>query len=285
MVKRWWECQGESLKMNKRRFLAIRTSKPYLFLKDRYLYWRAYIIYQLNPYPKKIGENPVYIFNHIPKCGGTSLNIVLRKWFHMVRDYPPHDLQYPDPKDWEIAQSKFENNLPIIDQLKPFQIMAGHYLHPRNQFSKRIIPRCNACNMKKITFVRDPIALRLSLYKFGRKKGHQWVEGISLKEFIISETNFLARTLECDDSNFKEVLDSYFFIGLTEDFERSMRRLAKKINRPIPRKTPFVNCTNSSSELEKLDKHIINLFKKKNELDYKVYEYSKKLFEQQKVLE
>ena len=34
-------------------------------------------------YPK----NPVYIFHHIPKCGGTSLSYILNKWFVVVRDY------------------------------------------------------------------------------------------------------------------------------------------------------------------------------------------------------
>lgn len=146
------------------------------------MYLKAYINYILNPYPDQVGKRPIFIFNHIPKCGGTSLNIVLRKWFHLVRDYPPHDLQYPDPKDWDKAQVECEKDLPKLNQLKPYQILAGHYYHPRNRFSIRL--KINPVNekLKKITFLREPLAHRLSLYKFGVKRGHNWVNGFTLNE-------------------------------------------------------------------------------------------------------
>lgn len=243
------------------------------------MYSRAYLKYKLNPYPKEVGENPIFVFNHIPKCGGTSLNIVLRNWFHIVRDYPPHDLQYPNPEEWDRVQTLFENKPPIIGNLKPFQILVGHYHNHRNRFSKRISQKTDIDNLKKITFVREPLAHRLSLYKYAKKKGHKWIDGISLDDYVLSETNFLAKTLECNEKNYMDVLDSYFFIGLTEDFQSSISRLAKNINRPTPRQTPFVNRTDSFSELEKLDKQTIKLFKEKNDLDYKVYEYAKSLFE------
>ncbi|KPQ19468.1 MAG: Sulfotransferase family [Algoriphagus marincola HL-49] len=264
-----------------KKFLKIRRSKPYQYLKDKFLYSRAYLQYKLRPYPKEVGENPIFIFNHIPKCGGTSLNIVLRKWFHMVRDYPPHDLQFPDPKDWEIAQSKFENSPPKIRNLKPFQIVAGHYHHPRNRFSKRIMPYAKYCNLKKITFVRNPLAQRLSLYKYGKRKGHQWVEGFSLEDYVLSEANFLARTLECDDSNFKKVLDSYFFVGITEEYDESIKKLGCALGKSSLGEIPHVNKTDSSSELTKLSQDIIEAFKEENKLDYMIYNYSCKIFDDQ----
>lgn len=227
----------------------------------------------MNPYPKEVGENPIFVFNHIPKCGGTSLNIVLRKWFHLVRDYPPHDLQFPDPEELEKAQVEFETNPPTIEKLKPFQILAGHYHNPRNRLAIRLKEKSLNEKLKKITFLREPLSHRLSLYKFGVKRGHKWVNGFSLNDYLKSESNFFAKVLECDEENYQEVLNSYFFVGILEENEQSINRLGKLIGRKVLFKIPHVNQTNSNTEMEKLDQEEIEQFKKMNELDYKIYNY------------
>lgn len=257
-----------------KKFLKIRRSKPYQYLKDKYLYSRAYFHYKLNPYPAEVGENPIFIFNHIPKCGGTSLNIVLRKWFYLVRDYPPHDLQYPDPEDWEKAQTHYENNPPNLANLKPFQILAGHYHHSRNRFTKRIGNSISSQSFKCVTFLRDPLSHRLSLYKFGVRKGHNWVNGYTLNEYIKSETNFFARVLECDETNYKEILRSYFFVGILEKNKSSIDKLGKLIGRSVNFEIPHVNQTNSITELDKLSQKEIDDFKIANDLDYKIYQFA-----------
>lgn len=239
---------------------------------------RAFIEWKLKPYPVELGKYPIFIFNHIPKCGGTSLNIVLRNWFHLVRDYPPHDLQYPDPKDWDIAQSNFEKDPPKLNQLKPYQILAGHYHHPRNRFSIRLNINPTNKNFKKITFLREPLAHRLSLYKFGVKRGHNWVNGFTLNEYIKSESNFFAKVLECDDDNYQQVLDSYFFVGILEENEKSIQKLSKAIGRKVSFKIPHVNQTDSKTEFGKLNQLEIDQFKKVNELDYKIYQYALEAF-------
>lgn len=208
------------------------------------------------------------------KSGGTSLNIVLRKWFHLVRDYPPHELEYPNPVDLEKAQKLFERVTPNLEKLKPFQVLAGHYHQPRNQFSSRIHISSPHKELKKITFLRDPLAHRLSLYKFGVKRGHNWVNGYSLNDYIKSETNFFAKVLECNESNYQEVLSSFFFVGVLEHNKESIQQLAQMIGRTVAFEIPHVNRTNSITELDKLDQKEIDDFQIANHLDYKIYQFA-----------
>ncbi|MDN3204706.1 sulfotransferase family 2 domain-containing protein [Algoriphagus sediminis] len=261
--------------MEKKLFGKIRRTDEFQAIKDKILYRKAQVNLLIRPYPKEIGENPIFIFNHIPKCGGSSLNVVLRKWFHFLRDYPPHDLQYPDPLRLIEAQEIYDASALRLDEVKPFQVVAGHYHN--HSLSNRYLNKYGYKNLRLITFLRDPLARRVSLYKYAKKKGHKWVNDLSIDHFVLLESNFMARTMECDEKNYKQVLDSYFFIGLTEDFQTSINKLGEKLNRPIPDEIPFVNRTDSFSQKEKLDEQTINTFKEKNKLDYLVYDYANKL--------
>ena len=37
--------------------------------------------------PAFFRSGPVLVFNHIPKCGGSSLRLVLRHWYWVVKEY------------------------------------------------------------------------------------------------------------------------------------------------------------------------------------------------------
>lgn len=229
----------------------------------------------MNPYPKEVGENPIFIFNHIPKCGGTSLNIVLRKWFHVIKDYYPHEMKYKNEEDLIDIYRVFCQNSPRLGEVKPWQIIAGHYHKDEILLNIRFSLNHNNSKIHMVTFVRDPFEHRVSRYSYGRGF-KEYVKGLTFKEFLKKEKNFFAKNLNCTQDNYKEVMDKYFFIGVTENFNDSISMLCKKIGKQPLRQVPFVNKGDkklkySLSELEFAEFYSDNL------LDYQIYEYAKEL--------
>lgn len=59
-------------------------------------------------------RNPVYVFHHIPKCGGSSINEVLNSWFVTFKDYRDgYTLNYPE----KIA----------LNSLRSSHCLSGHF--------------------------------------------------------------------------------------------------------------------------------------------------------------
>ncbi|EAZ82440.1 sulfotransferase family 2 domain-containing protein [Algoriphagus machipongonensis] len=260
------------------RFLFIRKSKPYQYLKDKFLYGRAYIQYKLNPYPEEVGENPIFIFNHIPKCGGTSLVLILGKWFYLRKDYSPLDIKYPNRNDFLDAYENFKNSQPEIFYLKPWEIIVGHYYISEIRLSERFPGIYNNLNVNKITFVRDPLSHHLSLFKFGKERGHNFVKGMELTDYLHEDSNYMAKSLECTQENYKSIIDSYFFVGIVERYDDSIKVLSKLLGKDQRIDIPNKNTTNSKSLYQNLSKEDIDLFKINNSLDYNIYNYCNSIF-------
>lgn len=254
-------------------FLKLRRTNTFQALKGLVLYQRKKIEHFLNPYPKEVGENPIFIFNHIPKCGGTSFNLILRNWFYLKKDYSPHEIKFRDEKRLEEEFEKFESFSHDLKTLKPWVILAGHYHNSRFRLSKRFPDIYENQKVKLITFVRDPLAHHLSMYKFGKKKGHDFVKGLSLSDYLKKDSNFLAATIECTLENYKSRIDGYFFAGIVEEYEESLKQLSSKLGKAMVEKIPIENQTNSNTLYVSLSEEEINLFKESNKLDYLIYDY------------
>ncbi|MEM7318134.1 MAG: sulfotransferase family 2 domain-containing protein, partial [Pseudomonadota bacterium] len=85
------------------------------------------------------------VFLHIPKCGGTTLHHMLGEWYGTDKVHPErHNRLY----QWSAAN------------LTSSRVFSGHY----DFYSTRLIPG----NVRRISFLRDPIARLLSLYHFHR---------------------------------------------------------------------------------------------------------------------
>lgn len=257
-----------------RRFLFIRGSQPYQYLKDKFLYVRSFIQYKLNSYPKEVGDNPIFIFNHIPKCGGTSLNIVLRKWFLIKRDYAPSELKNNDSKVLESLFLKFDQKTPELNKMKPWELIAGHYHLPRFSLERRISDIYSNPNVKSITFLREPLEQRISMYNYATEKGHPFVKGLSLEDYIFIDKNFIATTLNCNEENYKDILGKYFFVGILEKYDFSVKKLANKLGKNKPEIIPKVNVSNQPIENNLLPKEKVLEFNKLNNLDYLIYNYT-----------
>jgi hypothetical protein len=221
-------------------------------------------------------NEPVYLFNHIPKCGGTSLTRILENWFVVVRDYPPHDLNYPDLILLNSKFNHFRDNPLNLIQIRPWQLVAGHYHEEGVRLGKRYPNALNNKRYRLITFLRDPLEQKISLFYYGNKRGHNFVKGYTLKEYIFNDINinFYANALGCSIDNYKEIIDSYFFVGVLEYFETSIEILSNRINRSFNLNIPQSNISKRDEQELNINKADNMRFQELNHLDYLIYKYA-----------
>lgn len=205
---------------------------------------------------------PVYIFHHIPKCAGTSMIAVLRRWFFVITDY------------WRYHHHEelpyFLRHRVNLQILRSCHCLCGHFALPETHIDKRYPGVFHNKNYKIFTFIRDPLEVKISLYYFEKKRGQR--EGVSLEQHLLERENYIASILGCSLANYKEVLDRYFFIGITEQLELSMGKLAILLNKRKLR-LPALNQSQRDSQVSKLQPEMIGRFKVLNELDYRIYDY------------
>ena len=212
---------------------------------------------------------PVYIFHHIPKCAGTSLISALRRWFFVVKDYTRY--YHPEELPYFIKH-------PVdIKALRSYHCLCGHFALPETHIHKRYPGVLHNRNFKIFTFIRDPLEVKISLYYYEKKRGQR--EGVSLEQHLLERENYIAGVLDCTLDNYKEVLDRYFFIGITEHVQLSMDKLAKLLNKRKV-KLPVLNPSRRDPQVSSLPPEIINRFKAANELDYRIYDYCLTRFHQ-----
>jgi len=210
-------------------------------------------------------KTPAYVYHHLMKCGGTSVTMALQKWFNLQLDHIS-----VESKKIELNQYlKYKLNLENINSnsciISHFHF-DGTFLHQR--YPEVLEPKSE---FKIFTFIRDPLAIRASLYYYERKRGG--FQNLTLKTYINnSGSNFLAKLFPCDETNYKEVLDRYFFIGITEKMQESIYKLSTLVNgKKIT--VPVVNTSQKDNQLDELGAKFIEEFMEKNRLGYLIYDY------------
>lgn len=201
-------------------------------------------------------KTPIYIFHHIPKCGGTSLLTVLENWFLTIKDYRIGEtLNYPRKVN--------------INKLRSGHCLCGHFELDGNYLYQRYPEALNSDKYKMFTFVRDPLDIQMSLWRYEKKKNTNRAK--SIEEHLLLRPNYLANRFPATKDNYKSVIDRYFFVGILEDYQSGIDLLAHLLGKKV-QKVPWVNQT-KNTEVVELPKSVVARFKQENALDYLIYNY------------
>lgn len=203
-------------------------------------------------------RSPVTIFHHLPKCGGTSINAMLNKWFVVQRDYRNGwEPDYPQKVD--------------VTQLRSCQCLSGHFELDGNHLHQRYPAVLRSDRFRIFTFVRDPLQVRLSLYRYEKKSKEGEVP--ELEQHVLSHSNYISRRLPATMENYKEVLSRYFFIGIVEEMPTSLEKLAALLGKRTS-EVPWENRTSDDpSFATEVPSALIEKFKAENGLDYAIYQH------------
>ncbi|MEP2770523.1 MAG: hypothetical protein ABJH05_00135 [Fulvivirga sp.] len=211
---------------------------------------------------------------HVYKCGGTSFNRLLKLWFHFgffKHYYDNVNVKAPNRvSDWILNQKL----LPICihGHFNPLKNIGVHDFYPNAQ--------------QYITFLRNPLEAHISAYNYLREtsdKGTFYWEGqkrtfnMEIDEFIETKNlNYLIwLPFNFTELNFKEIIDSNFIhIGITEEYEKSVKIIAKKLNRPYIK---FKRLNVSNKVNQKPSESSIRIFNEKYSLENKIFNYARLL--------
>lgn len=209
-----------------------------------------------------ISKSPAYVYHHLMKCGGSSLEIALKTWFCLEID----KLENSQGDINQFIKYKLDLNNFYTDQC-----LIGHFQY-NGIYLKDRYPEVfeKPDEFRLFTFVRDPMKMRISLYYYVRNRGG--FQNFRLKQVLLNTPNFLSRLFPCDETNYKEILDKYFFIGIVEKMQDSINLLADKLNKKsiiVPR----VNVSEKDSQLDEITQDVKDEFRNLNGLDYLIYDY------------
>ena len=165
----------------------------------------------------------IYVFHHIPKCGGTTSRHAFKKWFRVVGDYRTD----VSPEATEF----FLKNTLDLSSLDEDCLLTGHFELEGAHLHQRYPEILSNDRFRLITFVRDPLEVAQSLYFYERATRHPYPYH-SLSERLDSLENYMASIFPCTEDNYKSVIDRYFFVGLTECLQESFDILARMIDKP-----------------------------------------------------
>ena len=77
--------------------------------------------------------------------------------------------------------------------------------------------------------------------------------------------------LQCTNESYKKVIDSYWFVGISDDLDMCLRYIADRVGKKITRKVKRLN-TSVNTKVE-FSINAIDEFRKLSELDFRIYEY------------
>jgi hypothetical protein len=193
---------------------------------------------------KREEEAVKFIFVHVPKTGGTSFikNLDSRYRHITCRDYG----KKRGLKDNDINKRGFER----------CNIIYGHFLSDKYKHLKR----------PQISIIREPTERVISEY-FYRPNN---IKAKSIVEYLENKKRHAGPRIVYDNVIYEYIKDirRFAFIGITEQFDESIRRINKALKIEIPNKRFYSKKNPHKKRISKEERDFIKEFCKK---DYEIY--------------
>lgn len=169
-----------------------------------------------------VSNKKKFVFIHVPKTGGTSLSVVLRKY-----------ASYSVAREYKIEGKKFLD----VSLMK----------HATALDVKKYVPKAKWDKYFKFCFVRNPWDLFVSLYSWLKPRSKK-LKSKSFSKFV---TNFYhnldaAVLMGKGQYNFMYNLSGKClvdFVGKFEDYDSSIRTIEKRVGIPITSLVRWINKT------------------------------------------
>ncbi len=236
---------------------------------------------------------------HIHKNGGMNFKNFLLKSYgkNLLLEYG---------KDNDVLKRFFsggKNRAPIEKDYEKYKIVHGHFLANRFDSFK---------NIELITFLREPSQRIVSNYYFFKNNFynhspicHMIKEGLTLEEYINLESSKNVQSFFLANKS----IDDFKFIGILEEYESSIKLMKRIFNINInpygilffyieklkyllkkdkPEIMTFNKFSSNRNKDKKertyeIDKKLLELIQKNNQLDYELYNKAKIKFNKWKI--
>lgn len=225
----------------------------------------------------------MWVFLHIPKTAGVAVREVLSSKFGKN----------------EIVHVEDPNRFSPENQLaRNTNLIHGH-------FDVSFTERLPGTENKIFTFLRDPLERSISEYYFVKKGSYDLsmlpeeqarvlgkIQSLTLEEYLLSQERGIrgrvqnnqlfylsgdvfnaSPSLEQRYETACKNLDSFHYVGVVEEMEKSLQLLSFETN-SLPAKSVIRNSTDRSSY--NIAQEVKDEFIKRNKYEYMTYEYAKK---------
>jgi|ERR1039458_28633 hypothetical protein len=228
----------------------------------------------------------MYIFNHIPKCGGLSYRALFEEALGKARVE-------------HISINLEEEYQPDPNEYRQYTMLMGHFGVRWNEI---VGP-----GRRWMTALREPIDRVVSTYYYWRHSAEvspelPWLymaHTMSLDEFVRSGHYLVLQGIQdvqtwqlADDLRWryhtvpeqdalavaKQNLDKFSFVGIYEEFERSVESMCKYLGVTPPGSVPRVNVTAKRRAVSELSPATIEAITELNTADMELYKYALRRF-------
>ena len=208
-------------------------------------------------------RDPIIAFVHIQKTAGTTAKFILRNSFGLGHsDVNPVD---PSP-DKPFDTDDLDFALTVVPGLRS---ISGHQIiEPTRYLANRVMP---------YTMLRDPVRRTISHFQ-DRQVTERQVQSIDAYLDEPENHDFQVRRIagEADLEKAKSLLrDAYFFVGLTERFDLSLRVFQARCPYPIDLRCRLKNVAGNRDIATRLasDAGTVDRIRAANLLDAALYAY------------
>lgn len=209
----------------------------------------------------------VLVYQHIPKCGGTAFREACGRMFPVLHE--PKCGEGPF-READGGGASAMNGLLADLSLGEAEIVmiTGHYVHdgvrPWERFAEW---RESGQELELLTVLREPLGRVISSFNFRKQRERKVPQ--TLEDWVGRKRNTQARYLGYDGGSAEEFLQRYGFVGITEQLQVSVDLLAVQLGC----ESTEVEQTNVTSRKQaELSAELVDKFRERNELDYKLYE-------------